>query len=582
MLHSASCLAPLLLFLATMAPADDVKTHDPLRLLPQNTIAFLHCQQPRRVADQFLGYFKQLELARFDEVQELLQSTPYQRFYQFLRYLEKEYARPWDKLLDDLSGQGLSIALIPGDEKNKPQVISILQSLDSGLLKKIYAASLEVIKQEAANADVSTQAKTKPYRNIEITSLGDKFFLAQHQQTLFLATHAKALTAAIDQLLDEEKKSIRQHPRFVAAEQPQSADVLLWGWIDIAYLKEQAQGDIDKLKLPTNDLIPQLLFGGLFDAVIRSDHAWFSLRHDTGGPRLELTSPAGRAVSQEGARVLHMHDPQADSILPLLQPPGTLYSNSFYWDLAALWEHRAKLFKEGALKDFEEGDNKVKPFLAGNTLGSLLSTLGARHRIVIARQRETGYSIKAKSPYPSFAMVAECRDAEKFNKIVALPLRTAGFFLSAQFNLKLVDETYAGSKIISYRFNETDKNKRYDQGTVFNYSPSFTRVGNFFIVSSTRELCRDLIDELNKPQTSQPSISTADMHHYFSWAALGDALAYERPRIATELTLRHGGASDRVEDQITAVLKLLDKLGTIEATISHSPGFRLQLRTNYK
>lgn len=585
--HCSHWLSLLLLIVAMPLMADDIPKSpapcDSLRLVPDHAIAFFHCAQPKIVVEQLLNYAKRLELNKFDEVQELLHSTPYQRFYSFLHYLEKEYVRPWNKLLDDLTGQGLTIALLPDKDKKQPQVLGIIEAKDSSLLAKIYSASLDVIKQEAQNSDEPTQSKSKPYRNINVTSLGDKFFLAQHQQSLLLATHRDAMTGAIDQLLDAKRPTIRQHPRFVAAERPDSADVLAWGWIDLAYLKGQAKEEIDKIKLPTNDLLPQLLFGGLFDAVVRSDHAWFSLRHSPGGPRFEITTPTGRSAGQEGARMLHMHDPDKAPILPLLNPPGTLYSNSFYWDLSALWNDRTKLFKEGALKDFENSDKSVKPFLAGNSLASIFTTLGARHRIVVARQRSTGYTARPKSPQPAFAFIAECRDAEKLSKIAALPLRTAGFFFSTQFSMKLMEETHDNCRIVTYRFSETDKNKGYDHGTVFNYSPSFVRVGNFFIVSSTRELCLDLIDELNSQARSTINvIDTADMRHRFSWEALGDALAAERPRIATELTLRHGGAVDRVDDQVAALLKLLDKLGTLDVTISHSPGFRLDIRTNYK
>ena len=34
----------------------------------------------------------------------------------------------------------------------------------------------------------------------------------------------------------------------------------------------------------------------------------------------------------------------------------------------------------------------------------------------------------------------------------------------------------------------------------FNFTPSFTRVGNQFVVASTAELCRSLVDELQKEQ----------------------------------------------------------------------------------
>ncbi|MFT3882244.1 MAG: hypothetical protein QM703_21660 [Gemmatales bacterium] len=360
------------------------------------------------------------------------------------------------------------------------------------------------------------------------------------------------------------------------------ADLLAWGWVDVNHFKEQAKDDIEKFKLPTNDLIPHLLFGGLLDAILRSDHAWLAIRSGVHGPSVELTSPIGRSKSQEGARLLHMHDPDKESLLPLLNPPGTLASASFYWNLSSLWQQRDKYYKEGALKEFEEADKSVKPFLAGNSLGSLLNTLGARHRIVVASQRESGYKSKPKTVYPAFAFVAECNNPDQFSKIIAVPLRTAGFFLSTQVTMKLIDETYHGSKITSYRFAENEKNHGYDQGTLFNYSPSFARIGNFFVISSTVELCKDLIDELQHPTSASSTVDHADFRQRFSWSALSQAVAAERPLLASILTLRHGGAVERVDEQINALLKLLDRLGTLDLTIHHSPEFKLELRANYR
>ena len=169
------------------------------------------------------------------------------------------------------------------------------------MLKKVYAAALEIIKQEAQNSETPVPSTTKDYRAISVTSLGGQFCMAQHGSTLLLATQNKDITRAIDQLLDGKADSILEHSHFILTERPQSADVLTWGWLDVGYFKSQAKEDIEKFKLPTNDLLPHLLFGGILDAIIRSDHAWFAFRADARGPVLELTSPAGRSKSQEGA-----------------------------------------------------------------------------------------------------------------------------------------------------------------------------------------------------------------------------------------------------------------------------------------
>lgn len=572
----------LLVFLAWcptrgMAQSNDVQ--ESLRLLPSNTVAFVQIPQPRRAVEQIISYFHQLELQRFDEVQELLKSTPSQRFSSFLQYLEKQYARSWPRLLDDVSGKGVALALVPVSGTKDLQLLASIEANNSEVLKQAYLAALDVIKQESEQNDQPIVAKQKPYRQILVTSLGNKFFVALHQNYVLASSNAGVMTAAIDQLLDKNQLTICQNSRFVVQERPVHDHVMAWGWVDLVHFKSTAKEQIEQFKLPTNDLIPQMILGGLFDTVIRSDHAWFAVKYEVKGPVLEVGTPYGRQVSQEGARI-HMHDPARESILPLLNPTGTLFSSSFYWNLADLWNKRSTIFKEGALKDFEEGEKSIRPFLAGNTLSNFLNALGARHRFVITQQRNTGYAIKPKSPLPAFAVVLECNNPEQFSKMIGLPLRTAGLLFSTQVSMKLFEEEYHQSKVAGYRFNENAKNKYNEQGFLFNYSPSFARSGKYFIISSTRELCCDLIDELAKPATA--GSDTVDVRHRFSWSALGQVLTKERPRLSTELTLRYGGSQDRVEEQINSLIKLLDKLGTIDLTVSHSPGFRFELRANYK
>ncbi|MFT3882245.1 MAG: hypothetical protein QM703_21665 [Gemmatales bacterium] len=155
MLPRVYCMVMLLFVgLHHVAVADDQvvqsKPVDTLRLVPQNAVAVFHCGQPKHAVDQLLSYITKLELAKFDEVQEFLQSTPYQHFDRYLKYLEKEYGRPWGKLLDDLTGQGLTVALIrPEEEKKEAHVLGVMAARDANLLKRVYAVALEYVKQEA-------------------------------------------------------------------------------------------------------------------------------------------------------------------------------------------------------------------------------------------------------------------------------------------------------------------------------------------------------------------------------------------------------------------------------------------------
>ncbi|MBL8822538.1 MAG: hypothetical protein JNJ77_08125 [Planctomycetia bacterium] len=576
----------LALHLALLLPASLPWHHqhlaDPLKCLPENAIAVLQIPSPTRLINQWQGYFNHLQLNRFEEVSELLQSTPAVRFKQYLNYLETEYKQPWHQLLDGLAAKGLTLALVPQEGSKQPQIMALAVANDSVQLKKISSGILDLIKENLGQENVFLSFQKQQHRGATIHSLGNQFYLAVFENYFMAGNGSTLIKTTIDRIIDGKGKSLLDHPRFIVKEKPSSEDVTLWGWFDAQYYKDQAKSELENIKLPANDIIPQLLLGGLLDTWVRSDHFWLSLSQGTHGPCLEVTSPAGRKLSQEGARILHMHDPERESLLSLLNPPGTVFSTSFYFNFAEMWKHRTKLFKEGALKDVEEGEKTIKPFLAGNTPGKIISTLGARHRLVIAQQRKREYTTKPKIIYPAAALVFECTDPDQFNKMIAVPLHTAGFLYSTQVSMKLNEETFMDTKIISYQFTENEKNQQYEQGVLFNVTPSFARAGNYFVLSSSRELCRNLVKELRSNQTDgHADKDHADIRHRFSWTALGQVLSSEQPRIATELTLRHGGDAETVETQISSLLSLLNELGTIELSISHSPVFRLQLQANY-
>lgn len=576
----------LVLYLALLFPVNfqqhNRQTADPLKYLPDDTVAVVQIPSPTRLIQQWQAYFDHLQLNRFEEVKELLQSTTATRFKRYLSYLETEYQQPWQQLLDQLTTQGITLALVPKEGSKQPDVMALSIAKDPAQLKKVTAGLLELIKENVLQPEQVFAIQQQKHRGATIHSIGNQFYLAIYEHCFLAGNGATLIKSTLDRMMDNQGKSLLDHPRFVWKEMPTSSKVTLWGWLDTAYYKRKAEAELEAFKLPANDVIPHLLLGGLLDTWVRSDHFWLSLTDTPQGPCLEIASPAGRSQSQPGARILHMHNPETEALLPLLHPPGTFYSNSFYFNFAGMWKERNTLFKEGALKDIEDGEKTIKPFLAGNTVGKILSTLGSRHRLVIAQQSKREYETKPRIVYPAAALVLECTDPEQFSKIIAVPLRTAGFLFSTQVSMKLNEENFMDTKIISYRFTENDKNKQYEQGVLFNTTPSFTRVGKYFILSSSRELCRNLVKELSARPDETSDKDHADIRHRFSWTALGQVLAADQPRIATELTLRHGGHADSVEAQITNLLALLNELGTVDLSISHSPIFRLQLQARYQ
>src|SRR5262249_50859617 len=140
-----------------------------------------------------------------------------------------------------------------------------------------------------------------------------------------------------------------------------------------------------------DDLFQTLLGGTTIDCVRRSDFVAAGLYQEKTGFRLAVRLPAGRSeFPPEFA--LHVPPKGEPGSLPLLEPPGVIYSQSFYLDIGYLWKNRDKLINEQTRKQIEEGEQQLSKILPGSVkLGELLEAWGPYHRIVVVNQEKLPY-----------------------------------------------------------------------------------------------------------------------------------------------------------------------------------------------
>ena len=132
------------------------------------------------------------------------------------------------------------------------------------------------------------------------------------------------------------------------------------------------------------------------------------------------------------------------------------------------------------------------------------------------------------------------------------------------------EEEHGHSKISGYRFIENDGNKSLDDGVLFNFTPCRARVGNQYIISSTVELGRLLVDEIekadstsspqagsNKPgsprQASDAASGPVTHQSRLSFAGLSDYLAGTKKQLITQNMLEQGNTAEEAEKRDLAV-----------------------------
>ena len=243
------------------------------------------------------------------------------------------------------------------------------------------------------------------------------------------------------------------------------------------------------------------MFGHYLDLLGRSPFVCAGVYPASEGLAAAIVMPRGRD-GMGGDRLLHVPPSGVAASRPLLEPKNVLYSESNYFDIANIWKERTALFNDKQVKQLEKFEKQSAPFLVGSKLSKLLTQAGPYYRFVAAHQTKVGYKTTPKISIPAFALVWELREPEAFGKSMEAILRGAALLAGGQVNLKLVEEKYKDCKLVGYRFPEDQPLKGDINDLRFNFTPCFTRVGDQFVVSSTLDLCRELVDILHKEGTT--------------------------------------------------------------------------------
>lgn len=556
---------------------------DPLRFFPESTVAVGVIEKPQALVDYILDYLSWPEVKGLEGVKEVLDSTNVRRFMQLVGHLERELGQPWSSWFPSLTRHGMALGALPRAGSKDAAVVGVIQGDNAKLTEKFRTLLIDLAAQELARQESPDRYVSRVYRGVTAHAIEKKFYVVVLDSALVFSNHGETLKQIVDRYQDQATTSVRNNPRLAQAMSSRGKDCAAWGWLDVRVAKYAATGELPEgLRLPGNDPIPLVLLGGYFDVVRRADWMLVDLAWD--GPDVVLNARlnAGRKSLHE-AVAGHVYPAGEPGCLPLLAPPGTIYSNTFYMDMASFHQRRSKLVNEKVVKEFDEFDKRSRPVLFGRAFSELLAATGTRHRFVMATQQNLPYDIRPKTIHPSYAFVLDLRDPEGFMRMAEAPLRSIGLIGSFNFSMKLSESTHQGCKVVTYRFADNEKNRSQDAGFLFNFTPSFVRVGHRLVLSSTQELAQALVEELNQEAEPTPSADAANARHRLNWSGLGEfAKAYQGLAVAQHV-MQFGGTTDDGEREFARFLRLFQRLGTAEAAQFFEPDqFRLEMRTRFQ
>ncbi|MFO0841130.1 MAG: hypothetical protein U0797_01875 [Gemmataceae bacterium] len=534
----------------------------PLRLIPAEADFVLQVHDPVRALDAVKNLDVLSKVTSLAAIKEQLDSTSARRLRQFVAYFEKSLGDKWPALVGRLASGGAALGLKYGNPN--PPLVLVVQGSDEALLEKVLATAVEVLEAELARQESKEKVEKGDYHGVPGFKLGD-LWAARAGAALVIANRKEAMQKAIDLHLGREKQSLADHPglREAAGLLPKSP--LASGWLNMVPVQKSPAGK-DLYKSPRDNPQLTVLFGQYLDVLGRTPFLCGALSGEKDEFRLTIRAPRGRD-GMGSDRLLHLPPKGEPGCRPLLQPKGVLYSSSYYLDFASLWKDRDQLFNKAqadGLAGFEKNSGR---FLGGVKISTLLESAGPYQRLVVAHQAARPYKREPLIRLPAVAFVSELRQPERFGRAVDTLLRTAAIFATDTFKVEMKEEKHRDHAIVAYRFNEKAEVKEDVNDLRYNFTPCFVRVGNQFVISSTVELCKQLIDELAKvsPASEMPRrVSGQDRIYSRGFA---DYLEVIEDQLITQTILDQAVPPGEAKKQAEEVVALLRGLGSLSTSV---------------
>lgn len=548
---------------------------DPLRLLPEHSDLVAKIEQPGRIVDRFLNHELSRQLRSFEAVREAYDSTNLRRFYQLLEYVEKELGMSRLELIDQLAGGGIAVGTKVG--QNAKPAVFIIQGKNEALWHRAWKLFLNVLEQELARQESREKPVKGSYKKLETVRIGKDFHAAVAGSALVISNAEVGINGAIDSLLDG-KKGMAGSQAIVEARKLVGPDALAWLCFDLDVAKKSPGGK-EIFTMPRNDAQLTVLFGGYLDVAGRAPFLAGGLYEKAGNFSLSFRMPRGRDGMLEGMS-FHVPLKGEPGSRPLLEPKGVLFASSFYLDLVKIWDHRKELLNEKQIKTFEEGDKSSNKFIAGLQFSKIASMTGPYYRVVTAHQPSVDYKVKPEQTIPAFGIVVEARDAEGFYKRAENLIRSGVVLATTQVKLKSFEEQRGKYKIIGYRFPEDGTFPGDTTNFRFNFSPCFAMVGNQFLVCSTVDLARNMVDLIEKEEptrvaNSRPSTGRAQFYS----SGGSELLEFFKDQLLAQIILDRAMPADQANEEVKAAIDFVRKLGVFQIDVNYAPNsFQYDLR----
>ncbi len=551
-------------------PNSAVRADDRWTRVPAEAVLVVEMDHPARgLQSEYLARLWETA-SQSSELSRKLADQESDRWRHAAQFLEQSLKTDWKNALDRLTAGGVVLAVVPTAQATPPDVLLFVEADDAETLRSFVAT----IHTELALRD-ATAIESQVHHGMTYYRTGEAFY-AQTDKTLVASNSRRLLVESLDRAGPPAAVEKRRIPVPNRSDRSQSSEPLaaVRGFVSLEWLRGIPE-IATALRVPATEPAGQLLFGGYLDLFRRGTVAELDVAVDQEGAELCCRVDAGsteRPPEWKG----FFADGVNSRAWPALNPPGTVYTASWYRDYQQLWEARRHWLTPDVIAELETENERQRK--AGMRFGvvDLLEQLGPHFRFVVARA--AGDNAREMN-WPHAAFTIDLRDPKAFHKRFVDPLTVLLRVVAGSVGGDVESSTKDGVTAITLRLTATPENV-LPESVVQAINPTLLTGRGYLLVATSNEFAVGVFDEVDRRPSGPDAASAATTDEQrLSLMAIADFFAQFRQELERNVVRDKQLGPAEAKREVDLFLTLLQQLDSISSQSQlRESGFEYRIR----
>lgn len=554
-------------------------------MLPQSSVAYVEVQP----AAQWLDHPLRNQIQQNEIFRTAWKSPDVMKIRGGMTLVELALGDKLENIARKLTAGGIAIAY----DREHQGAILIARTESPQWLEAYLEKLIKFARNDAATKKQPDPVKDLNYRDAQAHRFQNAVAVSI-DEVLIISNKPDLAKATVDRYLDKGPGGLDTSASFLRATEARRAskvkdppststatekalaitdNEMVWAYVDVDAIRDAGVAK-KAFQGKAPNFGAELVFGGLLATVQHTSAITGSLTLDNHAVSLKLSSPFDAKWGGEEREYFFGPSGEGEA-LPLLHAGNTIASLTAYRDISQLWLRAGDLLDAKANDQLAQAESTLTTLFSGRDFAEdILAAIHPEMRVVVTRQDFTADRTVPALRLPAFAIVAQLRKPDEirpewkriFQSFIGFLNITGATNGQPQLDLGMESDG-------QHHYYTATYVRGIDQGATgapiqFNFSPNIAFFGDHVVLSSSLELSKQLVQQLESPAVAAEGAIPSNTLFEIEAASVRQALEDNREQLVAQNMLGKGKTKEAAEAEIGTLLSLIDLLrkATLELT----------------